>query len=125
MSIDALPNRWRARAADVREWAAAEGAAQALEKAAEELDAALRTGSGELMTLTDAATASGYSADHIGRLVRTRAIPNHGRRNAPRVRLADLPLKAGALPAAPELNQFLDTRRIALGVVNSKGEHDG
>lgn len=47
--------------------------------------------------LREAARRSGYSEDHLGRLVRAGKIPNAGRPGAPRIRLSDLPIKAGAL----------------------------
>ena len=45
------------------------------------------------MSLVDAAQVSGYSADHLGSLVRQGKLPNVGRKNAPRVRRTDLPIK--------------------------------
>ena len=47
----------------------------------------------ETMSLTEAAERTGYSAEHIGRLVRRGRLPNAGRKNAPRVRLGDLRLE--------------------------------
>jgi hypothetical protein len=50
------------------------------------------------VNLTVGARRSGYSREHLGRLVRAGKIPNAGRTYAPRIRLRDLPLKAGYLP---------------------------
>ena len=44
----------------------------------------------EPLSLTEAAERTGYSADHIGRLVREGKLPNAGRTHAPRVRARDL-----------------------------------
>lgn len=55
----------------------------------------------ELLSLTDAASRCGYSADHLGALVREGKLANHGRKNAPRVRLSELPRKPGALTTTP------------------------
>ena len=52
------------------------------------------------MTLAQAAVASGYSADHLGREVREGRIPNAGRPHAPRIRRANLPRKRPELPRA-------------------------
>jgi hypothetical protein len=48
---------------------------------------------GECLSLFQAAKRTGYSADHIGRLVRQGKVPNAGCKNAPRVRLQDLVLE--------------------------------
>ena len=50
--------------------------------------------------LVEAARESGYSADHLGRLVRDGKIPNAGRPGAPRIARRDLPRKAHAPPEA-------------------------
>jgi hypothetical protein len=50
------------------------------------------------LTLTEAASLSGYTREHLGRLVRQGKIENAGGPNAPRIRLKDLPRKAGYLP---------------------------
>ena len=52
----------------------------------------------EVLTLTEAARHSGYSSEHLGRLVRDGKTPNAGRPNAPRIRVHQLPCKAGHLP---------------------------
>ena|SRR5579883_303721 len=93
-----LPQAWRQRAADLRHLAGAavEGAAHAYEVAADELEAALRLVSDELLTLPKAADISGYSPEHPGRLVRSGQIRNYGRRHSPRIRRGDLPVKPGA-----------------------------
>ena len=59
---------------------------------------ALRRYGGE----TPAARESGYSADHLGRLVRDGRIPNAGRPGAPRIARSHLPRKTQA-PATPLL----------------------
>lgn len=52
----------------------------------------------ELLTLTQAAHESGYTREHLSRLVRDGKIPNVGRPNAPRIRRSSLPRKPGHLP---------------------------
>lgn len=90
-----LVNDWKARARKLREWAAAEEAAKAWEAAAAELEAALVGQAERRLNLQEAAAASGYSPDHLGRLLREGRVPNAGRTHAPRVRVGDLPLKPG------------------------------
>jgi hypothetical protein len=48
----------------------------------------------ELLTLDAATTESGYSAERLRHLVADGAVPNAGRRGAPRVRRGDLPKRA-------------------------------
>lgn len=89
-----LPAAWRARAEDLREWAAAEAAARALEMAAAELEAALRKAADERLTMAEAAQESGYSERRLRELIAEGAIPNAGRKGAPRIRRQDLPRRA-------------------------------
>lgn len=89
-ALGELPASWRQRAEDLKRWAAADGAAAALERAAEELEEALAAQSETLLTLGEAAARTGYSRDHIGRLIRAGTVPNAGRKNAPKVRMRDL-----------------------------------
>jgi hypothetical protein len=87
-----LPALWRARAETLRRFAPA--AATAFEDAADELEAALREAAETPLTLAEAARESGYSERRLRELLAAGAIPNAGRKNAPRIRRADLPRKA-------------------------------
>ena len=80
----------------------------------------------ETLSLRKAAFESGYTSDHLGRLVRTGSIPNAGRRNAPRIRRTDLPRKASPLTAqCPACTLYHATPgQIARSVVTSKGVTD-
>lgn len=49
----------------------------------------------EALNLRKAARESGYSVDHLGRLLSEGQLPNAGRPNAPRIRRGDLPRKPG------------------------------
>jgi len=93
-TVSELPSRFRERAQFLRSYAPdAEASATIWELAASEIESALLVDGAELLTLQEAAQISGYSADHLGRLVRSGRLPNHGRKHAPRVRRADLPMK--------------------------------
>ena len=89
--LTTLPLRWRERAEHLHRFGRAEAAAAIWKLAADELDEALLEQAGELLNLTDAARHSGYSPDHLGRLIRDGKLTNHGARHAPKIRAGDLP----------------------------------
>jgi hypothetical protein len=124
MNALALSAEWRRHAETLRAFGAA-GQAEVLDRCADELERALASQEGELLTLQQAALVSGYSADHLGRLIRRGTLTNLGRRRAPRVRRTELPRKAAALPGqAADLHlPGADPRQVARAVVASrKGE---
>ena len=89
----------------------AEQQAQALLRAAGDVLHALSTVEDDTLSLADAAKESGYTADHLGRLVRQGTIENVGRKNAPRIRRRDLPRKPAASETIP-LREQKDTHRM-------------
>ena len=95
MTLADLPASFRERAAFLRENAAAEGAAVAWEKAAVEVESALRGHELEALTLRAAAPESGYSVDHLRRLIRDGTIPNAGNDRVSRILRRDIPKKPG------------------------------
>jgi hypothetical protein len=86
----------REKAKEFRDVFGDDARARALEWAAFEIESAMQDGSEELLCLTDAATISGYTADHLARLVRTgKLVDRRGTRDkSPRVRRGDIPIKA-------------------------------
>jgi hypothetical protein len=66
-----------------------------LEAAAAELEAATAEWGLAPLTLREAASESGYSEDHLGRLLREGTIPNAGARYSPLIRRGDVPRKPG------------------------------
>lgn len=99
-----LPARWRERAQFLSDFGDA-NSARLWQTAAAELDEALRTLGEETLTLVEAAAVSGYTADHLGSLVRKGKIPSYGQKNAPRVRRSDLPIKKPGSPGRPATRQ--------------------
>ena len=118
--VRGLPATWRERAAQIRRYAPE--AAAAFEDAASDLERELREADNDVLTLHEAQRESGYSADHLGRLLKAGAIPNVGRKHAPRIRRADLPRKADA-PKAGRVRKapttFEAIRREALASIPS------
>lgn len=94
MTLDELRSRWEKRRDEYANLRAQIDAATLIEQLLAELQTVSIDQSATLLTLTQAAVACGYSADHLGRLVRTGQLTNYGRRHAPRVRLGDLPQRA-------------------------------
>jgi hypothetical protein len=100
MTLAELRAKWAKRAA---EWRAL-GVTITGEKIAVELLADLDSVSPpdeEAVSLKEAALMSGYSPDHLGRLVKAGQLTNRGTKARPKVLVADLPRK----PAAAKLNR--------------------
>ena len=100
-----LALEFRAAAGIFREHAQ-ESVAIAYEKCANRIEQAFKEEDNVLLNLQQAAEESGFSADHLGRLLREGMIPNAGRPGAPRIARRDLPIKShstvpGVALAAP------------------------
>ena len=95
-SLADLPPRWTERAAEMR-FLGQESIAALIEALLGELETELDADSSETLTIAQAATESGYSQEHLRRLVRNEQISNAGRPNAPLIRRADVPIKPGRL----------------------------
>lgn len=95
-ALRAFRQRWLTRRDELRRLNALVDGATLCDELLAELDAAIRAEGAMALSLREAARASGYSADHLGRLVRSGVVHNVRRPNVPRVRLLDLP-RSGAL----------------------------
>lgn len=90
-----------------------------------ETRAAIETAADEVLTLSEAALVSGYSADHLRHLVADGTIANQGRKGAPRVRRGDLPARpaAGKGSAATSSGSYdldADVARLAGKIANGR-----
>ena len=85
-----LPPMWRARATELRRWAADNGAATAFELAADELEQASRVEADTLLTVAQAAALTGRHPDTVGSAVREGRLTNRGVKHRPRVQQAEL-----------------------------------
>ena len=113
--------QWREEAAKLRQ-RGQESLALMAESFADELEAALREYDQATLTLKEASAESGYSSDHLAKLIRQGKLPNAGRRNAPRLRRGDLPAKAGFDAPVPFLNTSVTSKeQIVRSVVNDGG----
>lgn len=113
MSAADLLAQWRVHAETLRAFGAA-SQAEAVERCAVELEAFTQRQDQEPLTLREAAERSGYSADHLRRLVRDGAL--QARRNGRRLRFqaADLPQKPKGFDGRPsrEYDPFADARQV-------------
>lgn len=93
-SLTFLASGWREVAATLRPYGA-ESAATALERCADELEARVMEWADEPLTLSEAAQESGYSVQHLRRLVTEGLLTDVAESGQIRVRRGDLPRKPG------------------------------
>lgn len=95
-------DKWAAEAEAMERRGVSVTGASLLAEVLADFRAAVASEAEAILSLSEAAARSGYSDEHLGRLVREGRVPNAGRKGAPRIRLADLPRKPGSLaPAGP------------------------
>ncbi len=114
MSTDEVVARWEARRLEwARLHAVVDGATIAAE-VIEDLRSIVRARALDILSLSEAARESGYSADHLARLVREGRIPNAGRRGKPMIRRTDLPIRPRKLdgPKVPAYDPVTDARSL-------------
>jgi hypothetical protein len=89
-------DRWTNRRDELRRLRAAVDGAAICEEILADLEALQRSAAEGILTLASAAAVSGYSVDHLARLLREGKLPNKGRKGAPRICIADLPKRPSA-----------------------------
>jgi hypothetical protein len=120
-----LAENWRTEAGRLRQLEAV-GQAAVFEQLANELEASLATWETSSLTIREAADCSGYSEDHLRRLVRRGHIPNAGRKNSPRIFRRDLPVKRLPKDGSGDQRSIDSRQQIARSVADSaKGGSDG
>ncbi len=92
--IEGLAGCWRADATRLRAWSC-DDQATILERCADELEARVMEWADEPLTLSDAAQESGYSVQHLRRLVTQGLLTDVAESSQIRVRRGDLPRKPG------------------------------
>ena len=93
-----MREKWQARRRESQHFKSRVEMTTVCDAVLRDLDAVLAHREADVLTLPDAARLSGYSIQHLARLIRTRRIENAGRQGAPRIRRHDLPIKPGHLP---------------------------
>lgn len=112
--IQPLVEEWRHDAGVLRKYGC-ELVAHVLDKAAHQAEISFVEGAEEKLTLKQASELSGYSTDHLSRLVRDGRIPNAGKHGAPRIKCVDLPRK----PVGKSTSQsHVDSEQIVQSIIN-------
>lgn len=112
--ILALVSAWLAEAESLRNWGGG-GLAEVLERASSQLEQLIDELGHQQLTLKEASELSGYSTDHLSRLVRDGRIPNAGKHGAPRIKCVDLPRK----PVGKSTSQsHVDSKQIVQSIIN-------
>lgn len=125
--LTGLADRWREEADTLREYGA-ERLATAAERHAEQLKRAHEAYRNEPLTPAEAAEETGYTADHIRRLIRDGKLPTAGDSSPVQVRRAHLPRKPGHAASGGRTRDGGpgSRTRVARTVVNSdQGDDDG
>jgi hypothetical protein len=102
---------WRELAEILRSEGCTEVAA-ARERCATELENCLNVQSSEPLSISAAALASGYTQEHLRRLLRENPGMNAGRNGKPLIRRGDLPLKTVAARNAEKYDPVADARSL-------------
>jgi hypothetical protein len=113
---------WKREADDYANKGIAAEAVSTLNRCALELEAAIRSDEERVVSLQDASRICGYSADHLGVLLRQGKLANYARSGAPRLRVCELPRKAGRL--TPPRSDAKMRWQIAREIANPKWSGD-
>lgn len=120
MTLQHLLKYWRQR----HEIYVADGAlvsgAKVAEQVIRDLELAINSGAADdLVTLSEAARLSGFSADYLRRLIRGGQLEDFGKPHKPLLSVESLPRKAGCLLNQPEgANIAEPKRRVAFSVIH-------
>jgi len=124
LTLQACVAKWSGEAETLRRLGAHVDGAKLIEAILADFQAVRRAESSEALTLDEAARESGYTPDHLGKLLRLGTIPNAGRKSAPRILRRHLPYKPSALRAEAGSPQLAGATpgQIARAVVTSSGD---
>ncbi|CAN5730766.1 hypothetical protein BH23GEM5_BH23GEM5_20710 [soil metagenome] len=119
-----LPEIWAERAEALRQHGGgvADGPAHIWAAATAELNGSIRAQENEVLTIRQAADESGYSEDHLRRLLRDGKVQNRGTKHSPRIRRGDLPRKptSSRRERAAAKEDHYTTDRLFRDIANSK-----
>lgn len=106
--------RWVARRDEFQRLGVSVDGASLCDEAIADLERLGQERDGKELTLSAAAAVSGYSREHLARLIRSGKLANAGRKHSPRIRSADLPIRPGAIAAThrPSYDPSTDARSL-------------
>ena len=104
--LNEMRDKWIARRDELGKLAATVLGAALCEEVLADLEVLLKGEASEILTIGGAAKRSGYSADHIGRLIREGKLTNVGRKHAPRVLACELPRRPASRLAASHVRPY-------------------
>lgn len=99
---ETLVSYWRARHDEYARVDAVVNGAKLINEMLHHIQELFTSEHGFILSLEAAALRSGYSKEHLARLIRQGKIPNAGRRGTPRIRVEDLPRRRSNLGRQPE-----------------------
>lgn len=105
MTRDELVARWVAQREAFRRTQAVVDGASLADLFVADLGDLEQTAETVVLTLDEAAKRSGYSVEHLGRLIRQGVVSNAGRKGAPRIYARDIPAR-----------RFARTRKVSYDV---------
>lgn len=114
MTLQDMITKWEQRRNEWARFKAHLDGKQIAEQVLTELyECSVATGDSTL-TIAEASKISGYSVDHLSKLIRAGTIPNAGRKGAPRIRQKDLPLRPLSIARRenPAYDPAADARRL-------------
>ncbi len=91
MTTPELVSRWTARRDELRRLSALVDGATLLDEVLVDLENV--AAAEPLVSLTAAAPLTGYTPDHLSRLIRKGSLPNYGKKGSPRVKVSECPKK--------------------------------
>lgn len=97
MTRDELLTKWERESDTMRRRGIMVPGATLCDEILRDIEAAFEAEAESLLTLEEGSAQSGYSVDHLGKLLREGKLPNAGRKGSPRIRARDLPRKPGKL----------------------------
>ncbi|MDQ6689073.1 MAG: hypothetical protein M3Z18_00995 [Gemmatimonadota bacterium] len=110
-SNSAVLARWQARQGEMAKLRAHVDAASLIDEFLGDLHALVADE--QPVTLTKASGVTGYSPDHLSRLIRAGKLTDHGRKHAPRVKVSECPRKVSlAATASQSYNPDADARSL-------------